>query len=163
MSDWYAIRGNASALPTDPKNMRFRPLGVSIVGLLVRIAAVWQLAVGIFCISEALTSSQASRLFKGQYLGSVSDGYLWFAGLVAIAFGLILWRVAATLVEGDPAARIFVVALAVLNIIFALLSFPWGIAGMIINLLVVFLLSSSSSVRWFAASKFEVKRPSAFE
>jgi hypothetical protein len=71
--------------------------------------------------------------------------------------------VAATLVEGDPAARIFVVALAVLNIIFALLSFPWGIAGMIINLLVVFLLSSSSSVRWFADSKFEVKRPSAFE
>jgi hypothetical protein len=55
------------------------------------------------------------------------------------------------------------VALAVLNIIFALLSFPWGIAGMIINLLVVFLLSSSSSVRWFADSKFEVKRPSAFE
>ncbi|CAB4799210.1 unannotated protein [freshwater metagenome] len=143
--------------------MRFRPLGVTIVGLLVRIAAVWQLAVGIFCISEALNSSQDSRLFKGQYLDNVSDGYLWFAGLVAIAFGLILWRVAATLVEGDPAARIFVVALAVLNIIFALLSFPWGIAGMIVNLLVVFLLSSAGSVRWFADSQFEVKRPSAFE
>jgi hypothetical protein len=34
---------------------------------------------------------------------------------------------------------------------------------MIVNLLVVFLLSSAGSVRWFADSSFEVKRPSAFE
>jgi hypothetical protein len=163
MSDWQAIRGDASALPTDPKNMRFRPLGVSIVGLLVRIAGAWQLVIGILAISEALTTTRASRFFQGQFLGGVSNGYLWFAGLVAIAFGLILWRVASNLVEGDPSARIFVVALAVLNIIFALLSFPWGIAGMLLNLLVIYNLSSAKSTRWFAESSYEVKRASAFE
>jgi len=163
MSDWQSIRGDAAALPTDPNNMKFRPLGVTVVGILVRVAAVWQFVVGVFAISEAITSSPASRFWKGQYLGTVSDGYLWFYGIVAILFGALLWWVASTLVDGDPTARLIVVALAVINVIFALFSFPYGIIGMALNVLVLALLSTPSTSRWFADANYKVTRPNAFK
>ena len=162
MSDWQSIRGDAAALPTDPMNMKFRPTGVTVVGILVRIAAVWQIILGALAISVAISSSQAERFFKGQYLASVSDGYLWFFGLVAIAFGALLWWVASTLLEGDPTARLIVIAIAVIDIVFALFSFPYGIIGMVLNILVIALLSTSAASRWFADANYRVKRPNAF-
>lgn len=162
MSDWYSIRGDAAALPTDPLNMKFRPASVSLASLLVKVAAIWQFILGILVIWSAISTSQLERLFKGQELAKYSDGRLWFTGLIAIFFGLILWNVAKSLKEGDNTARIFVIALAVLNIVFGLLSHPWGIVAIVLNALVLYLLANSGSARWFADSTYEVKRPNAF-
>ena len=106
MSDWYSIRGDAAALPTDPLNMKFRPASVSLASLLVKVAAIWQFILGILVIWSAISTSQLERLFKGQELAKYSDGRLWFTGLIAIFFGLILWNVAKSLKEGDNTARI---------------------------------------------------------
>lgn len=164
MSDWQSIRGDAAALPTDPMNMKFRPTGVTVVGYVVKVAAIWQFIVGAFAITEAITTSQASRFWNGQYLATVSDAYLWFYGIVAIVFGALLWWIARTLVQGDQTARLVVIALAILNIIFALFSFPWGVVGIIVNTLVIIGLSTNAAARWFQEDAgYRAGRDNAFK
>jgi hypothetical protein len=162
MSDWQSIRGDAASLPTDPMNMTFRPGGVTFVGVLVYLVAGWQALVGAFAIITAISSDQKDRFFKGQYLGGVSDGYLWFWGLVAIALAFLFFTLARTVLLGDDFARTVIIALAVLNIVLALFSFPWGIASVILNVLVIVLLTSPKATRWFNQIEYNPKAPNAF-
>jgi hypothetical protein len=60
MSDWQSIRGDAASLPTDPMNMTFRPTGVTIVGALIWVAAIWQAIVGVFAIIVAISPARRS-------------------------------------------------------------------------------------------------------
>ena len=163
MSDWQSIRGDAASLPTDPMNMTFRPTGVGVVGVLIWAAAIWQAMVGVFAIIVAISSSQVERFFNGQILGGVSDGYLWFFGLASLALSYLYIILSRTLLLGDDFARIIVIALATLNIVFALFSFPWGIATMILSILVIALLCGPKATRWFNQTKYETKGPNAFQ
>ena len=162
MSDWQSIRGDAASLPTDPMNMTFRPGGVTFVGALIWVAAVWQAVVGVFAIIVAISSDQRERFFDGQFLGTVSDGYLWFFGLASLALAYLYIVLSRTLLAGDDFARIITIALAVINIVFALFSFPWGILSMVLSILVIALLCSPKATRWFNQTDFEVKGPNAF-
>jgi hypothetical protein len=163
MSDWQSIRGDAASLPTDPMNMTFRPGGVTFVGALIWVAAIWQALVGVFAIIVAISSSQKERFFEGQYLGTVSDGYLWFFGLASLALAYLYIVLSRTLLAGDDFARVVVLALAVLNIVFALFSFPWGILAIIVNVAIIALLSGPKASRFFNQTDFEVKGPNAFQ
>jgi hypothetical protein len=163
MSDWQSIRGDAASLPTDPMNMTFRPGGVTFVGALIWVAAIWQALVGVFAIIVAISSDQKERFFNGQYLGTVSDSYLWFFGLASLALAYLYIVLSRTLLQGDDFARIVVIALAVLNIVFALFSFPWGVLSLIVNVLVIALLSGPKAARYFKQTDFEVKGPNAFQ
>jgi hypothetical protein len=162
MSDWQSIRGDAASLPTDPMNMTFRPGGVTFVGALIWVAAIWQAIVGVFAIIVAISSTQAERFFKGQYLGGVSDSYLWTFGLLSLALAAIYIIIAKTLLDGDDFARVIVIVLASLNIVFALFSFPWGVLSMIVNILIIGLLVGSKATRWFAQTRYEVKGSNPF-
>jgi hypothetical protein len=162
MSDWQSIRGDAASLPTDPMNMTFRPTGVTIVGGLIWVAAIWQGIVGFFAILTAISSSQVERFFNGQYLGGVSDRYLWAFGLLSVAMSVIFVIIAKTLLAGDDFARVIVVVLATLNIVFALFSFPWGVLSMIVNLLIIGILVGPKASLWFNQTKFEGKGTNPF-
>ena len=64
MSDWQSIRGDAASLPTDPMNMTFRPTGVTIVGALICLAAIWQAIVGVFAIIVAISSNDEEAIVR---------------------------------------------------------------------------------------------------
>jgi hypothetical protein len=162
MSDWQSIRGDAASLPTDPMNMTFRPLGVTIVGKLIWVAAIWQAIVGVFAIIVAIFSSQVERFFNGQYLGGVSDNYLWTFGLLSIALSLIYVTIAKTLLVGDDFSRIVVIVLASLNLVFALFSFPWGVLAIIVNVTIIALLAGPKATLWFAQTKYQTKGSNPF-
>jgi hypothetical protein len=163
MSDWQSIRGDAASLPTDPMNMTFRPTGVTVVGYLIWVAAAWQAIVGVFAIIAAISSDQAERFFKGQLLGGVSDSYLWFFGIASICVAYLLVIVARSLLEGDDFARIAVIALAALQIVFALFAFPWGVLTLIASVVIIGILCGPKATRWFDATSYEIKRVNAFQ
>lgn len=162
MSDWQSIRGDAASLPTDPMNMTFRPTGVTIVGALIWVAAIWEAIVGVFAIIVAISSSQAERFFNGQFLGNVSDSYLWAFGLLSLALAAVYVIVAKTLLAGDDFARVVVIVLAALNIVFALFSFPWGVLGMILNIIIIAILVGPKATLFFSQTKYESKGTNPF-
>ena len=147
MSDWQSIRGDASRLPTDPRNEIFQPVGLTAVIVFMWIGAVVNFLWGLDLILHAARMS--SLTFRVTGPAGSGQGYWWFMGALTIAVGFIYVAIARGLRRGDPNFRTLAQIFAVIDIVFGVLAFPGGIFQIVIGGLVLWILSREDMRKWF--------------
>ena len=128
-----------------------RPFGVTIVGILIIIAAVFNIVVGSMIIFAAFGDNPTfTDHLTGQQI-TVSTFYLWFNGGLMILLGIIyVWLTRLTF-AGSATAQMLISVLAVLNIIFGFFNLGYGGWGQIIvNLIILLVVNTQSAKAWFS-------------
>ena len=125
-----------------------RPGGVTFVIVLVVLAAVVDVAIGVLALIAPLGSNPSVQSVTGETF-TVPTSYLILNGLLSILLGLMYFWVARMAAIGSRTAQVIIQVLTVINMIFALFRLPWGWAALVVNALILLLVSTSSSNRWF--------------
>lgn len=130
-----------------------RPAGVTIVAVLLVIAALFNIIVGAIIIFSAFGENPTFINHVTGESQTVSTLYLWINGGLMIILGLIyFWLTKLTLI-GSATAQFLISALAVLNIIFGFFSLGYGGWGQIIvNLLILIAVNTDRARQWFSQS-----------
>ena len=127
-----------------------RPVGVTIVGILIILAAVFNIVVGFMLIFSAFGENPTfTDHITGQSI-TVSTFFLWFNGGLLILLGLIYFWLSKLAWVGSNTAQVIISVLAVLNIIFGF--FNLGHGGwiqIILGLIVVLIVNTKHAQVWF--------------
>lgn len=128
-----------------------RPIGVTIVGILIILAAIFNIVVGAMIIFAAFGDNPTfTDHLTGQQI-TVSTFYLWFNGGLMIILGLIYFWLSKLTFAGSATAQMLISVLAVLNIIFGFFNLGYGGWGQIIvNLIILLLVNTQSAKVWFS-------------
>jgi hypothetical protein len=147
MSDWQSIRGDASSLPTDPRNEIFEPMGLTVVVALMYLGAAINFLWGLDLIVHA--GRMSSLTFRVTGPAGSGQGYWLFMGALTIVVGFIYVAIARGLKRGDPNYRQLAQIFAIIDIVFGVLAFPGGIFQIVVGAWVLWLLSRPSLRKWF--------------
>jgi len=127
-----------------------RPGGVTIVAVLIFIAAIVNLIVGIALILSPIGENPVVVNSLGKE-SSIPTLWLIMNGVLALLLGLIyIWLGRMTL-AGSQGAHVLIQVLAVINIVFALfrLSDSSGWAAIVVNGLILILVNTAGAKQWF--------------
>ena len=129
-----------------------RPFTVTIVGLLIAIAAIANIWVGVMLILASIGDNPTFINIYGQEQ-TVSTFYLWFNGGLFILLGLIYFWLTRLTFAGSTTAQVLISVLAVLNIVFGFFHLGYG-GGVqiIINLIIVLIVNGAKARVWFSQS-----------
>ena len=128
-----------------------RPGGVTFVAILVGVLGVLAIVHAIWLFILSLSSSATlNALFQGE---SVSRFTLLLLALLSFLLGLIYWWIVQLVMVGSESARIIIVMITIINIVFSLFDLPYGIVPIILNLIVLGLVSTASAKLWFTQSQ----------
>jgi len=128
-----------------------RPFGVTIVGILIIIAAVFNIVVGSMIIFAAFGDNPTfTDHLTGQQI-TVSTFYLWFNGGLMILLGIIyVWLTRLTF-AGSATAQMLISVLAVLNIIFGFFNLGYGgWLSILVNLAILLIVNTQNAKAWFS-------------
>ncbi len=129
-----------------------RPAGVTIVGILVAIAGVLNLAFGILVIFSSFGDNPTYVNNFGQEV-SVSTFFLLFNGGLMILLGFIYFWLTRLTFAGSATAQMLISVLAVINIVFGFFHFGNGGAFQIIlNLIIILVVNTDRAKLWFSQS-----------
>ena len=128
-----------------------RPIGVTIVGILIILAAIFNIVVGLTLIVSAFGENPTfTDHITGQSI-TVSTFFLWFNGGLMIFLGLIYFWLSRLTFAGSATAQMLISVLAVLNIIFGFFNLGYGGWGQIIvNLIILLVVNTQSAKNWFS-------------
>lgn len=128
-----------------------RPFGVSLVAILIVVAAIFNLILGFVLIFSAFGDNPT---FINHVTGEeqkVSGFFLWFNGGLMILLGLIYIWLAKLAWIGSQTAHVLISVLAVINIIFGFFNLGYGGWGqIIINLIVLLIVNTQRARLWFS-------------
>lgn len=128
-----------------------RPVGVTIVAVLIVLAAVFNIVVGFMLV---FSSFGENPTFVNHLTGEsqqVSTLFLWFNGGLMVILGLIYFWLARLTMAGSATAQTLISVLAVLNIIFGFFNLGYGGWGQIIvNLIILLIVNTEKAKAWFS-------------
>ena len=128
-----------------------RPVGVTIVAILIVLAAIFNIVIGVLLIFSAFGENPT---FINHITGEemqVSGFYLWFNGGLMILLGLIYFWLSKMPMIGSASAHMLISVLAVLNIIFGFFNLGYGGWGQIIlNLVILLIINTNRAKLWFS-------------
>lgn len=126
-----------------------RPGGVTLVWLLVLLAAIVNVIGGIWLLFASFGDNPSLTDVTGA-THEVPTYLLVISGIMTLILGLLYFWLAGLVNKGSRTAQVVISVLAVLNIIFGLFSLPQGWFSIIINILILILINSGSAKAWFS-------------
>jgi hypothetical protein len=125
-----------------------RPVGVSIVVVLIVLSAVFDLIVGTWLMIAAFGSAPDLTDHLGNAI-EVSGFYLFINGALSVILGLMyFWLTKMTLI-GSATARTIITMLAAINLFFGLFRLPFGWGIILISLLIIIMVNTKSAKAYF--------------
>jgi len=125
-----------------------RPAGVSAVIILIWIAAVLNVALGIWMLTAWIGDNPAVTDASGNAI-TIPTFYLIINGLLSVLLGVMYVWLARLAGIGSQQAHVIIQALAVINIVFGFFRLPYGWSAIVINAIILLLVSTSSAKQWF--------------
>ncbi len=127
-----------------------RPVGVTIVSILIVIAGVFNIVLGSVLFFAAFGENPTYVNHLGQE-ETVSTFYLWFNGALMILLGFIFFWLAGLAWRGSATAQMLISVLATINIIFGFFHLGAGGWGQIlINLAILLIVNTARAKIWFS-------------
>lgn len=127
-----------------------RPIGVTIIAILLVVSAIANIIMGFMFIFSAFGENPTYiNNITGEAV-TVSGFFLWFNGGLLILLGLIYFWLSKLAWVGSNTAQVIISVLAVLNIIFGF--FNLGHGGwiqIILGLIVVLIVNTKHAQEWF--------------
>lgn len=125
-----------------------RPFGVTLVAVLVLISGIFDIILGVMLLLAPFYDSPDITDLDGTVF-EVPTFYLFINGLLSVVLGFMyFWLTKMTLI-GSSTAYVLINFLAGINIFFGLFRLPygWGIIGL--SALVLVIVNTDKSRRWF--------------
>lgn len=129
-----------------------RPGGVSAVIILIWIAAVLNMALGLWMLMAWIGQNPSVTDATGNSI-QIPTFYLIINGLLSLLLGVMYVWLARLAGIGSQQAHTIIQALAVINIIFGFFRLPYGWSAIIINALILALVSTSGAKAWFQQNR----------
>lgn len=128
-----------------------RPIGVTIVAILIIVAAIGNIVMGFAFIFSAFGENPTFiNHITGEEM-TVSGFYLWFNGGLMILLGLIYFWLSKMTWIGSASAHMLISLLAVLNIIFGFFNLAYGGWGQILlNVIILLIINTQRAKLWFS-------------
>lgn len=128
-----------------------RPVGVTIVAILIILAALFNIIVGFMLFFSAFGENPTYINHITGESQTVSTFYLWFNGGLMVILGLIYLWLSRLTFAGSATAQMLISVLAVLNIIFGFFNLGYGGWGQIIvNLIILLIVNTQKAKLWFS-------------
>lgn len=128
-----------------------RPFGVTLVMLVIAIAAILNLVVGVILVFSIFGDNPTFTDPLGVER-EVGGGWLVFNGIITFILGLMyLWLIRLT-AAGSATAQVIIQMLAVINIVFAIFTLPFGWYTILLSTIILLLTSSAKATMWFRQS-----------
>jgi hypothetical protein len=125
-----------------------RPFGVTLVALLVAVAAVMNITFGILIMFSIFGDNPP---FTDPTGASREVGGFWliFNGGIMVLLGfLYLWLIKMIMI-GSTTAQFIIQMLAVINIVFAIFNLPYGWYTILISFIILLMVSGAKATMWF--------------
>ena len=126
-------------------NLRNAPAAILIAAALVAIGAVFNFVIGLLL-------SLAPQVLEGIEVPTTPSGaptqLLLVSGIACIAFGFVFLWILKELFNKSPFAIVMIYTISVINILFGLFRLPFGLLTISLNIIVVFLIRSTSAREW---------------
>ncbi len=123
------------------QSSRVRPPGpVYVSAWIVYLLAFYNFAVAVWLILLALRDN--APIYWEQ---AIPDSWLWINAILSALLGAIYVWLGNALMDGDPSARVTTLVIATINIVFGLFSFPLGLVGIVLNVILILLLMQKQS------------------
>ena len=128
-----------------------RPVGVTLVALLVAVAAILNITFGILIMFSIFGDNPTFTDPVGT-TREVGGFWLFFNGGIMVLLGLMyLWLIKMIMI-GSTTAQFIIQMLAVINIIFAIFTLPYGWYTILISFIILILVSGAKATMWFRQS-----------
>ena len=128
-----------------------RPFGVTLVAVLVAVAAILNITFGIL-IMFSIFGDNPSFTDPTGTVREVSGFWLVFNGAIMVLLGFMyLWLIKMIMI-GSTTAQFIIQMLAVINIIFAIFTLPYGWYTILISFIILIMVSGAKATMWFRQS-----------
>lgn len=129
-----------------------RPGGVTAVMILIWIAAIINIALGVWMLLAWIGNNPVLTDATGNSI-TIPTFYLIINGLLSLLLGVMYVWLAKLTGIGSQQAHVIIQALAVINIIFGFFRLPYGWSAIIINALILVLVSTAGAKAWFQQTR----------
>jgi hypothetical protein len=129
-----------------------RPGGVSAVIILIWIAALINIAIGVWLLTAWIGDNPSITDASGNAM-KIPTFYLIINGLLSVLLGVMYIWLARLAGIGSQQAHVIIQALAVINIVFGFFRLPYGWSAIVINAIILFLVSTPSAKQWFLQNR----------
>lgn len=128
-----------------------RPFGVTLIAVLVAVAAILNITFGIL-IMFSIFGDNPTFIDPAGTTREVSGFWLFFNGGIMVLLGFMyLWLIKMIMI-GSTTAQFIIQMLAVINIVFAIFSLPYGWYTILISVIILILVSGAKATMWFRQS-----------
>ena len=127
-----------------------RPVGVSIVVVLIVLSAVFDLILGTWLVIAAFTSSPTLTDHLGNTI-EVPGFYLFINGLLSVVLGLMYFWLAKMTLIGSATAHMLIVVLSAINMFYGLFRLPYGWGIILVSLLIIVMVNTKSAKAYWSA------------
>lgn len=125
-----------------------RPFGVTLVMVVIGVAAILNIVIGTLLVFSIFGDNPTFTDPFGA-TREVGGGWLIFNGLISIVLGFMyFWLIKMTAI-GSATAQFIIQMLAVINIVFAIFSLPYGWYTMLLSVIILLIVSGASATQWF--------------
>jgi len=126
-----------------------RPGGVTFVIVLIWIAAVFNAIIGVWMILAPFGQNPTVTDIQGNTV-TLPGFWLFMNGALSLLLGIMYVWLARMASIGAGSAQVIIQALAVINIVFGLFRLPYGWLGLVLNVLILIIVSTSKAKAWFS-------------
>lgn len=130
-----------------------RPAMVTLLAALIWVIAIFNVGFGVLMVLSPIGENPTVLNTAGGLSIEISTRYLLFYGMLSIVLGLIYVTISKMILIGSRSAQVVIQALAVINIIFGLMSLPYGWAPIALNALALLIVSNSKANAWFRTAE----------
>ena len=125
-----------------------RPTSVTIIGVLILVAAILQIGGAIWLAVAA----GKDRPFQNTSIEDWSDGRLWGGSIGLFVTAAIYLVLAFGIFRGSRLARLVVTVVAVLNIVAGVFTWPIGLAAVLVNVAILVMIWHRTADDYFLTS-----------
>lgn len=130
-----------------------RPFGVVFIAILLIFGAIYNIIIGFTLMFMPATLTDNLTDLAGSSVNQIPTFWLIISGLMSVILGLLYFWLSRITLAGSQTAYLLVNFLAVLNIIFALFSLPFGWGAMILNVIVLIAVNTNASKAWLSQTQ----------
>jgi hypothetical protein len=125
-----------------------RPVGVTIVAVLIFISALFNLAFGVWMMLAPIGNNPTVTDFLGN-AQEIPGFYLFVNGLLSAILGLLyLWLMRLTL-AGSETAYVLITVLSAINVFYGLLRLPYGWGIIFVSAIILLMVNTRMARQWF--------------
>ena len=125
-----------------------RPVGVSIIVVLIVISAVVDLMLGFWMMLAPIIGNPSLT----DHLGNsqeVSGFFLFVNGALSFILGLMYFWLAKLTLIGSATARLLIIMLSAINLFFALFRLPFGWGIILVSLVILLMVNTKAAKDYF--------------